>query len=358
MIILLAVMYVCAKFLGVFAFDYNKITKRLEISVSGSAYFIIVNLFTLISIPFAIWYIYDYYPMQTSIVFDAVSRAQCLLLYIISITSFLERLRMLYQSLDAMNEHSDLVRLLENTYSLIPKRTLLFIIISLKCILPVNQLITPYFFIAKSTNLTVWRILANCVLFFTYGQLFIILNTWSLRNLSFRLLYDTLNNRLSAIFDNLKYQKATSVQRFSFASGMILCNNCKFSAAIDEIADFNSAIYLSLLRISSLTPYVYLGVITFQFINNVFGLYRCFNLLDAGPANGDFKFFIIAGIATAWNFVDIFVLFLVCSLVNEGSACGAWKTLGRQFDTTYSSAHLDRSVSLSQIRFRIFFSTT
>lgn len=343
MVILLAVMYVCAKFLGVFAFDYNKITKRLEISVSGSAYFIIVNLFTLISIPFAIWYIYDYYPMQTSIVSDAVSRAQCLLLYIISITSFLERLRMLYQSLDAMNEHSDLVRLLENTYSLIPKRTLLFIIISLKCILPVNQLITPYFFIAKGTNYTVWRILANCVLFFTYGQLFIILNTWSLRNLSFRLLYDTLNDRLSAIFDNLKYQKATSMQRFS--SGMILCNNCKFSEAINELADYNSAVYLSQLHVSSLVPIVHLGAVTFQFINNVFGLYHCYHLLQMALANGDFKMLTVFGMTMTWNFVDIFVLFITCSLVNEGSISEGWKNLFRQFDTVYSNVHLDRSVS-------------
>lgn len=345
MVLFLPVMFVYSKILGVFPLTFNKRTRRFGFSVSGSAYFILINGFTLIAMPFAIELVFQNHPMRTTRVFNTALRGQCLILYIISLASLVERLTMNHRTLDALNEHTDLADNLQNAYSLRPKYTLLLIMISLKCILPVNQLCIPYVFIAEGTHSSVWTISATCVLFFFYGQLFVIVNAWSLRNVSFRLLYDTINNHLSSIFDQLKYQKATRKQQFSFTRGLILCNDCKFSKAIDELADFNSAIYISVLRISSITPRVYLGVVTFQFVNNIFGLYHCYYLLQVALTTGDFNVIIVFGITTTWNFVDIFVLFLVCSLINEGSVCEGRKTLYRQFDTIYGNVHLDRSVS-------------
>lgn len=342
-------MFVYAKILGIFPLKYNRKTGQLKFSVLESAYSVVVNGFILISMPFSIWFVSQNHSVRKNKVFDTALLVQCVLLYLISLTAFIGRLGMQHRSMIILNQHSNLAEILQNTYRQEPKRTFLLIIVSLKCILPVNQIGAVYSLIFGDHHSSHWLVLANCVLLSSYGQLFVIVNTWSLGNISFRLMYDTINEHLSSIFDGLKYQKVTRKQRVNFAPGMILCNDCKLSAAINELADFNSALYLSILRITSLSIKVHLGVLIFQFINNIFGFYLCYNLMQVATATGDFKVVTFSVVTTTWNFVDIFVLFLTCSLVNEGSISEGWKNLYRQFDTAYSNVHLDRSVSWPQI---------
>ncbi|CAD7089304.1 unnamed protein product [Hermetia illucens] len=345
MVFFLGAIFVYSKILGIFPLTYNRITRRLEFSASGVAYSVVINTLVLISMPFAMWLVFQDPPVRTNAISDLALRTQCLLMYIISMAAFVGRLGMQHRAMHILNQHSDLAAIIEDLYSQKPKRTLLLIMVSLKCILPVNQFSAAYSLVLGDTRST-WKIMAHCVMLFSYGQLFVIIGTWSLRNISFRLMYDNVNNRLSSIFNDLKYQKATRKKQFSFASGIILCNDCKFSAAIDELADFNSAIHLSLELMSSLTPKVHVGVLIFQFINNVFGWYQCYNLLQIAFGTGDFQVVFLASMTTTWNFADIFVLFLTCSLVHEGSISEGWKTLCRQFDTSYSNIHLDRSTDI------------
>ncbi|CAD7089301.1 unnamed protein product [Hermetia illucens] len=247
---------------------------------------ILCNDFT---VPFAINIAFQTLPVEATVAFGPAMKARCLLLYVVSVATFIGQLTNQQQTVDILNEHTNLTEILQSVNNHALKHTLLFVLISLKCILPVNQLTAILVVTLANIHFNVWMSVAISILIFCYGQLFVIVNTWSLRNISCRLLYDTINDRLFNVFNNLKHQGPIRKQRFNFSSGLILCNDCKFSAAIDELMDLNSAIYLSVSRISCIAPAVRLGVVTVLFINNIFGLYQCYYLLQLALTTVNFK---------------------------------------------------------------------
>lgn len=344
-IILLSTMYTYVRAMGIIPYSLNKSSARLELSRKLTLYSSILNGVILVMMPFCIVSVCRNFPIQLHAAFTAVLYTQCILLYVISAATFIVRFATQHRFLQIFNANIALVEMVHPEGFPSHRFSLLHKLIFIKAILPVNQLITGFILISENIDGSLWSNFSNCLLIFSYSQLFVIVNTWCVGAIAFRLVFDTINSRLSMTIASLERKSIKDARKNHFSTGLILYDKCQVSATIDNLATLHSFLCAVIYETIQILQYLLVLIITFLFINNIVGLFQLYYILKVAIVEQNFRIAIAFAMTIGWNLVDIFVLFYISSLVNAGSMRNSWKYLYAQFNTSYSNVYLDKSVS-------------
>lgn len=338
--------YVYSTILGICPFIYNRRTNQFEPSKVATAYCVVLNTTILVLFPPFLYAIVSNFPKTGNILFDRTTWVESCNLYLIFVATYIARLMDREKILKLINRTQSLSRRLYNKGSLPARHTIIFSILLLKTLLPVNQAMSVYSILSSGYYRDTWLILSHCVVVFTFGTLFVVVNSFSMGNLSFRLFYDAVNVKLNGIMVGLRSKRATYFQRLMAYPnvGTRYSDNCEISAAIDRVASVHSEIYELVGETQQIFQYQLLGVLIFLFVTNIVNLFQLYAMLEILVEEEYFAVTLSTGIVVIWNLMDIFLLFYAAALLNEGSVVDR-RSLYGQFDSLYTNVDLDRSVS-------------
>lgn len=346
-------LFIYAKVVGLMPHRLNLKTKRLEYSRAGAIYLTLFNAAILILVPISWGKGLQHLVKSRQGLFGIVIWIDIALIYIIVLVTCIGRFINTQRSYKAVIGTINLVKIVYGEERPPWIQKIFFKFVLLKTLLPINQIVTIS---ATSSHKlepdNFWVVVGVVTIAFAHGNLCFLLNSFSLGSLIFRGVFDTIDDRLEAVFASFEESNHSSRENQAHPSNQNYLKCSEMSAKIQELMKHYSKVCYQVRLVNKILQFQLLAVGSFVFINNIFNLYEMYFVLQNLKAHWNTDKILKMCVIIWWNFVDIFILFFGTSLVNEGSVVRARRSLWKQFFVPYSNVNLDRTVSIA---FYIFF---